>query len=728
MEEQKLYPPYIEGKIPAQVGEKLKIPFAHNRAVNLNNISGMAATIKTIFSGDIICELSSTNIVNNIVEFDISNQSLNIGQHYKIQLAYKNIAGERGYDSTVGVFKYTAQPTISIVELDEKINNPNLGTYQGVYKSPEEDISEVEYSYEFNLRKNNELVDSTGELIHNSSSEFDVYRPNINFLPNVYYQLEYKVITINNLILSSVYTIFESPISTYPEEYNCSLIATPNFDSGSIKLRIEKNNDNYLLQGNYQILRFHNNIIENLGTFSANTRESFDVFEDLFVEHGIEYQYALQKIYSDTLLANKLASEKIICYFDHMFLSDGERQLAIKFDPKVSSFKTTLSESKVDTMGSKYPFFFRNGAVAYKEFPISGLISILCDENNSFINNRQITPANDTMKFNIGTDLTNENFLAERQFKLEVLNWLNNGKPKVFRSPAEGSYIVRLMNVSLSPKDQLGRMIHSFNSTAYEIMEYNIQNLKENNFTRSIKDYYSLELKEIELPNNDIYSLDLNTSSRAEITALEDSKISLEYSNGYIVEDIKISTINPYIPYIPTGVQLTTLTLISGKIKVNYIGYPEIKEQTLLTQVTYEEKLVQYDGEVIIDESKNINLLLGLEGDSVQSKELITEQKAYNIIHLYLTAIPSEYYESINEDTYKIKIQFMGDSTAREFDIAPEITTLSNENLEAWQTEIHPGDRVYTNENMVDNLFNLKYFEVGPGVYANIYYGISTYS
>ena len=79
MEEQKLYPPYIEGKIPAQVGKKLKIPFAHNRAVNLNNISGIAATIKTIFSGEIICELSNENIENNIVEFDISNQPLNIG-------------------------------------------------------------------------------------------------------------------------------------------------------------------------------------------------------------------------------------------------------------------------------------------------------------------------------------------------------------------------------------------------------------------------------------------------------------------------------------------------------------------------------------------------------------------------------------------------------------------------------------------------------------------------
>jgi len=63
-----------------------------------------------------------------------------------------------------------------------------------------------------------------------------------------------------------------------------------------------------------------------------------------------------------------------------MFLSDGTRQLKIRFNPKVSSFKTTILEQKVDTIGSKYPFFFRNGNVYYKEFPISGLISRLMDE------------------------------------------------------------------------------------------------------------------------------------------------------------------------------------------------------------------------------------------------------------------------------------------------------------------------------------------------------------
>ena len=47
----------------------------------------------------------------------------------------------------------------------------------------------------------------------------------------------------------------------------------------------------------------------------------------------------------------------------------------------------------------------------------------------------------------------------------------------MFKSPAEGNYIVRLMNNSLTPEDQLGRMIHSFQSTAYEAMDNSMASL-----------------------------------------------------------------------------------------------------------------------------------------------------------------------------------------------------------------------------------------------------------
>jgi len=62
-----------------------------------------------------------------------------------------------------------------------------------------------------------------------------------------------------------------------------------------------------------------------------------------------------------------------------MFLFDGERQLNIRFNPKVSTFKDNILEQKLETIGSKYPYIFKNGKVKYKEFAISGLISYNMD-------------------------------------------------------------------------------------------------------------------------------------------------------------------------------------------------------------------------------------------------------------------------------------------------------------------------------------------------------------
>jgi len=70
-----------------------------------------------------------------------------------------------------------------------------------------------------------------------------------------------------------------------------------------------------------------------------------------------------------------IESNYIIADFEDMFLIDSELNLKIKFNPKISSFKITKNENKVETLGQKYPYIVRNGMLGYKEMPISGLIS-----------------------------------------------------------------------------------------------------------------------------------------------------------------------------------------------------------------------------------------------------------------------------------------------------------------------------------------------------------------
>ena len=41
----------------------------------------------------------------------------------------------------------------------------------------------------------------------------------------------------------------------------------------------------------------------------------------------------------------------------------------------------------------------------------------------------------------------------------------------MYKSPTEGNIVVKLMNVSLTPNQQLGRMIYDFTCTAYEVQD-----------------------------------------------------------------------------------------------------------------------------------------------------------------------------------------------------------------------------------------------------------------
>ena len=174
----------------------------------------------------------------------------------------------------------------------------------------------------------------------------------------------------------------------------------------------------------------------------------------------------------------------------------------------------------MDTIGGQFPFVFRNGNTSYKEFPISGLISYHMDNDELFLTDedlrfaaqperRSATAANSAQKLSVrSTNLTGDNIAAERIFKLAVLDWLNDGKPKLFRSPTEGNYIVRVMNTSLSPNDTVGRMLHTFSATAYEIAENSIANYIKYNFIGDIEDKTILRVYSIEIENQEPYSFE----------------------------------------------------------------------------------------------------------------------------------------------------------------------------------------------------------------------------
>lgn len=503
----KLYPPEIGGTIPAFYDNgtdnyiKLSVPFIMNKTVSEVDVSGFALIIRTVANSKLIATLrvdtpTDWNFKKNEVYFKIYKDdnlfdNLYIGSHYKIQLAYVGSDNVIGYYSAVGVVKYTTKPIVAIDGLETTGPNMNLTTYVGTYSQDGLDMTEKVYSYIFNIYdKSNNLYITSGEQLHNSFEDINRYSSRDTFtltkdlIDNQAYYIEYIVKTINNAEFSSGrYKIVNK--TTVNPKIEATLAATLNYDNGYIDVRLVGKLDadgvEHTATGQFVLKRgsSKDNYTEwnTILTFRLNgSKPSRWLYRDFTIEHGYNYKYALQQFNDYNMYSNKIYSNEVYGAFEDMFLYDGEKQLKMHFNPKVTSFKNTILETRTNTIGNKYPFTFRNKSVYYKEFPINGLLSYYMDEEELFVSNKEILLTNQT------TDLIDSNLASERLFKLKVLEFFNDGKPKLFRSPTEGNYLVKLTNVSMTPTDQLGRMLHSITGTAYEIADFTYESLTNLNF------------------------------------------------------------------------------------------------------------------------------------------------------------------------------------------------------------------------------------------------------
>ena len=206
---------------------------------------------------------------------------------------------------------------------------------------------------------------------------------------------------------------------------------------------------------------------------------------DYTVKSGVWYKYCVQKRNRrndrGVIVQTK---EPIMVYFEDVFLTQGGRQLKLKFDTAVSSFKYSVLESRTDTLGSKYPFIRRNGHAKYRTFPISGLITSFCDEAGLFTTKKDIY--GNTLElyeaYNKDNDITEyRDFSYEREFRERVMDFLYENNIKLFKSPTEGNILVRLMDINLTPNQTLGRMLYSFTATAYEMDDADVANFESYN-------------------------------------------------------------------------------------------------------------------------------------------------------------------------------------------------------------------------------------------------------
>ena len=480
----KYYPPRIEEKIPA-FSDKLVINFLHNPGTVVTDTKGLALLITNTWNTKVIIDKfipwNSYNVSKEKkieVNFTEEEKSkLTISNFYKVQLAYvSSDTNETGYYSNSGIVKYTTTPNVTLTQALSKLY------FQASFSQERgSDITEKLQSSEFQLvNAAGNILASSGKIIHNTLNDvgleqIEQYEFDYNYQGEEIY-CHFKYTTINGLAGKVVILVEMNArpmrlmrMAIDPRDANYGeIIPTVSLEKGSVILRVEG-------RSNLSDLTFSR---EKVGTLRIETLGSSTsgYIEDNTVEFGADYVYS----YTANEGSIKKETSNIAVYFEDAFLTDGEKNLCIKYNPQVKNFKEVILETKVDTIGSKYPYFYRNGNVRYKEFSIGGLISYIMNSDWMVdAGTREATPTNNITSQSFATNLDDKNIKRELDFKLSVLEWLNNGKPKLFRSPTEGNYLIRLTNVSLTPEDKLGRMLHSFNATAYEINSADLTTLKK---------------------------------------------------------------------------------------------------------------------------------------------------------------------------------------------------------------------------------------------------------
>lgn len=205
-------------------------------------------------------------------------------------------------------------------------------------------------------------------------------------------------------------------------------------------------------------------------------------YDDMTVCSGIFYKYSVQLIsptqaygdFKSGQCTKAYKSSKVMCdFYDAMFYRLG-RQMSVRYNFQISSYKPVVNRTKVDTLGGKYPKFVENAQLNYKQFSLTGLISTQEDPNLRFLTKADVYAESETdmEEYNDENEvLPSYDYYWERGFREELISWLNDGEPKLMRTMTEGNLCVMLTDISLTPDKTLSRRLYSFTATAYQVEE-----------------------------------------------------------------------------------------------------------------------------------------------------------------------------------------------------------------------------------------------------------------
>lgn len=529
-----LYPPIVDTYVPAFLADSgtdkdiCRIYFTLSQFNTMADIANVQVTVRSQYTNLSVLDKSkypSEIMITNIQEdttktsddryyielykTDIQGGKFEINQYYKVQMRFTHkdapaAPSNQALDawlaanidlfsewSTVCLIRGISTPQLAVSGFTIEGGNISWANYNptiyGAIRFVNEEETEKLKSYQVKLYHNGSLLTDSGIQYTNTNNDPNsfTYTFKYNFIAGETYKFTIECVTLN---LYSALATYEFSVAAEENEIlDMSFGATTDEENGRIILNIKKSDITEGFTGELVLRRASSNtnftIWEDLKTYTYNGETNIkETFNDMTIESGVWYKYYIQKRSKGVAASTKYIKTPLMIIFDDMFLTTKDRQLKIKFNPTVSSFKRTIQESRTDTLGSQFPLIRRNGHANYAQFPIGGLISFQIDESELFTSLEELfgdnlklyTSHNDKNRITEANDI-----VYEKLFKDKVIEFLYNEQPKLFRSATEGNFIVKVMDASFTPNATLGRRIVSFTATAYEIAECNIENFKK---------------------------------------------------------------------------------------------------------------------------------------------------------------------------------------------------------------------------------------------------------
>ena len=710
---------------------------------------------KKEFSASI--SFDKNNGIITIPEGVLKERKFKANEIYKVQI---RLLSNEGYSewSTVCLIKgvHKAVIRVPLFEDSSDIGDMviNIGTLdvnaivEPIDKTinTEEQFNENIYYYEMYIYKNEAIYEYSGRIYTTDENERNLkYTFKKQLEVNQSYELEILFCTTSNYIQSAKYEFVHSLID---EQMDIDIYLQENDEQGYIEAAVSTKD---LIPGSYILLRasslddfatwkdihlfqkgidnqelvewikkehsesvmdgtpwqnFQDSYIENENRVETEKQE-FYIYRDYTVQGGVLYKYKIQNYGKGGIRSLESgSSEAALCYFDYMFLGDKDFQLKIKFDGNLSSPKKNILESKTDTIGGKYPIIRRNGNTQYESFQISGIISAFGDENEFYDSSWKEDLEWKTQYYDKYGISNMRDFVGEKSYRDKVNEFLHDGQVKLFRSMQEGNFLVRLMDISFTPNQQLGRLIGSFQATAYQIADLTIENYFKYNILDDI--VYN---KNQDIISNEIIFGQFYGSTIFPIIPIKKKYNNIYFYNNYSIETslnqikkIKITAFDSVTPVVNAeGDNINNIIGIncrlihnSGEVTNIIIENNKSVELTLsdndkgIQMVCRTGKyIIDYEAEIQIQYMQNAFKTQYLSTNIGQlencQKDIITKlQELYNqnIKNLYLQEIESiDAIEFKNQNDKDCKIQIIyADKDKEEKNIVTDITISANNN------------------------------------------------